>query len=384
MVMGRSNKVDSNNAWLNARAQRQGFTLVELLVVIAIIGVLVALLLPAVQAAREAARRSQCQNNLKQIGLAAINHLDSQKAYPSGGWGDGFVGSPISGYGKNQPGSWQYSLLSYMELNNLRQLGAGTTVGTPAFQQAVTQVNTTPVPAFSCPSRRPAGVSIAMGMGSLVTDFRFLKDIAESSGIVKSDYAGNAGESKIFAANSPGNVMRTPTSIALGKTFTDWEDTEAPVISGRQTSVNPFFQNGVIHQRSEISEARIEDGTSNTYLVGEKYVPADVYAGTSSMTPPGFPSWGENQGMYSGFEWDNQRVAWGADWPVDQQENFQPSQDRGGVTGLTPERPFGSAHAGGFNMVYCDGSVHSIGYDIDVNTHRWLANRQDGNPVTTP
>ena len=362
----------------------RGFTLVELLVVIAIIGVLVALLLPAVQAAREAARRSQCQNNLKQMGLAAINHLDSQKAYPSGGWGDGFVGSPISGYGKNQPGSWQYSLLAYMELNNLRQLGSGTTAGSAAFQEAVIQVNTTPVPAFSCPSRRPAGVSIASGMGTLKSDFSQLVAVATTSGIVKSDYAANAGESKIFASNTPasaGGSIIQPASIAAGKTHVWSEDMESAFI-GRLP--NKYFQNGVVYVASEISEARIEDGTSNTYLFGEKYMPADVYAGTSSMTPPGFPSWGENQGMYSGFEWDNQRVAWGADWPIDLQETFQPSQDRAGVTGLSPERPFGSAHAAAFNMVYCDGSVHSISYDIDVNTHRWLANRQDGNPVTTP
>src|SRR5215471_9691890 len=106
---------------------RLAFTLIELLVVIAIIAILIALLVPAVQKVREAATRTQCQNNLKQIGLALHNNADINKAFPSGGWGWNWVGVPDRGTGPEQPGGWLYNILPFIEGGNLRKLGQGKT-----------------------------------------------------------------------------------------------------------------------------------------------------------------------------------------------------------------------------------------------------------------
>lgn len=137
------------------------FTLVELLVVISIIGILVALLLPAVQASRESARKTQCKNHLKQMRVTFLNHHSAQRFFSSSGWGYRWVGVSDAGYGEGQPGGWTYNILAYMEYDNLH-----TAVPT---RKEVAPVNpldedlppppsarelvSTPVPEFNCPSR---------------------------------------------------------------------------------------------------------------------------------------------------------------------------------------------------------------------------------------
>src|SRR3972149_5023540 len=136
--------------------QRPSFTLVELLVVIAIIGILVALLLPAIQAAREAARRTQCKNQLRQLAISFHQHHDTLKFFPSGGWGVRWLGFPEQGYGKDQSGSWLYSVLPFMEEGTLHDLGKGAT-GT-ARRDACMQRVLSPFEGMVCPSRRRTNV----------------------------------------------------------------------------------------------------------------------------------------------------------------------------------------------------------------------------------
>ncbi len=139
-----------------SRGSRLGFTLVELLVVIAIIGILVALLLPAVQTARESARRIQCTNKVKQVMLAMHNHVSSLRVFPSGGikpW------PAIEDYSQNgqpfgpekQGLSWAFQILPYMEGQNIYRLDT-----TTALQE-------TPVEDYFCPSRRGATRSPSSG-----------------------------------------------------------------------------------------------------------------------------------------------------------------------------------------------------------------------------
>ncbi len=367
-----------------------GFTLVELLVVIAIIGILVALLLPAVQAAREAARRSQCKNQIKQMALACLLHEDTQGYFPSGGWGTRFVADPNRGYGEDQPGSWYYSVFAFLEENALRDLGRGTTPGTAAYEEAITQLLQTPVGTFNCPSRR----NIALGIHtspSVSPEQNFVTNLS----VAKGDYAANSGDSVFHASQGITGSIAGAQSLADGDDpSTVWGNTRDEFLGALR---NPYYQSGVIYFRSEITFSKITDGSSKTYLIGEKFVSPIGYDDNTAFSgvSDAAAGLGDNQSMYAGYEWDNHRVSGNVNLTgrsrrnyalayggsrIPDVEDFQPALDNNDDLAKN-YLAYGSAHPGAMNMSFCDGSVRSIAYEIDSLTHQYLANREDGEAV---
>ncbi len=317
----------------------------ELLVVIAIIGILVALLLPAVQAAREAARRTQCQNHVKQLALGCLLHVDTHGFFPSGGWGFSYSGDPDRGYGESQPGGWLYSILPYIEEQSLRDLGRGLTGDNTKWEPASTKLHQSPVEIFHCPSRRPAKIYLAPMSG--MAEQKWLETIGPREGVVKSDYAANSGDALYFDA-WPGNGT-TSLWLPINYAAVDNASSRRPAAwTDTSNADSKFFQTGIMYYRSQLKPSRIIDGTSKTYLVGEKYMDPNTYEYSGGGSNDPSYSLGDNQSAYTGYEWDNHRVAWQPD-SDDDQETHQPRQD---TPGYDPYRcpAFGSATRRGLQL----------------------------------
>jgi prepilin-type N-terminal cleavage/methylation domain-containing protein/prepilin-type processing-associated H-X9-DG protein len=317
-----------------ARLSRHAFTLVELLVVIAIIGILMALLVPAVNAARERARNLQCQNNLKNIGAAFLAHMEHQGYLPTGGWGTRWTGDPDRPLGKHQPGGWTFSILPYIEQEALFNLGRDDKPKdiTPAQQAGAAERETYPVAIFICPTRRRADLFPRPAAPTYING----GTVDRAGGV---DYAANAGD--LAPAFYDG-----PASISAADSF-DWNMSLAQEATG------------IAFPRSELTTANIRDGNSSTYLVGEKYIQPENYVTGLAV--------GDDSGMYEGYGPDLYRWA-----------HARPLPDRRGVAA---DEIFGGPHSGTFNVVFCDGNVRGVNYSVDLVTHARLANRKDGQAI---
>jgi prepilin-type N-terminal cleavage/methylation domain-containing protein len=332
-----------------------GFTLVELLVVIAIIGILVALLLPAVQSAREAARRTQCKNNLKQVGLSFLTHEDAYGFFPSGGWGWTWTGDPDMGSGERQPGGWAYSILPFLEEGAAHVVGSGL----PQAQksQRLMLQKTYPLEVLLCPSRRPAALSYGPeGSQNAATP---------SDGLVaKTDYAASGG-SYSTAEGSPVGWFAGP-SLSCLQTYPNCD------FGGyTESNISSYFDGAVV-PRFPVELRQFPDGTSKTMLVGEKFLRWDFYDSDAAVT---INSCADNNSVYQGYDWDV--IRW-----TNRRPNYLPANDRNADDVCSVR--FGSAHTAGLHAVYADGSVHAIEFGVDPLVWEFLGDRNDGESTSVP
>jgi prepilin-type N-terminal cleavage/methylation domain-containing protein/prepilin-type processing-associated H-X9-DG protein len=299
-------------------ALRRGFTLVELLVVIAIIGILIALLLPAVQAAREAARRSQCTNNLKQIGLGMHNFHDSFGRLPPGSiW----PGHPVVRGG--QETCWILHVLDYIAENNLVNSG-DPNAPTNGAGGPNAKVMSTFIPTFLCPSDIMVGLT-----GTGATKFR-----------ARGNYTANTGVGPMTEYNA---------------------------------QPNPPRQTGVFYLNSDVKLTDIKDGTSNTLFVAEVRkvpTPGDGVAGgdcRGNMQYPEGSLFLTNRTPNSPVP-DELRVNYCTstrDVPcIATFPSFTPKS-----LIITPR----STHPGGVNVLMGDGSVRFIMNSINLSTWQALS-----------
>jgi prepilin-type N-terminal cleavage/methylation domain-containing protein len=323
-----------------------GFTLIELLVVITIIGLLVGLLLPAINAARENARGVVCQNNLHQLAIAIKAHADKLGFYPSAGWGSSWVGNPDLGTGLNQPGGWIYQILPYYDQTSLHDLGSGgsTTLSSSASGVRMQMA----LPGTYCPTRRAAAAYPISGPGASPLN----TNAVSTAG--RTDYAINGGSivPTQFPNYSPFPHFAGPGSVAAAKN---------PSAFPNLATGKPATEfNGIAAIHSQVKEANITDNQGTTYLVGEKYMSPENYI------------MGQDPGdLYSAMSGDDiSTTRWGS-------MTLVPAMDR--VASNSPpangSQIFGSSHPAGWYAGFCDEHVQLIGWAIDPATHQTMASR---------
>jgi prepilin-type N-terminal cleavage/methylation domain-containing protein len=334
---------------------RRAFTLIELLVVIAIIGILIGLLLPAVQKVREAANRTQCANNLKQMALAVHNHHTTYGYLPTAG--DPFFynfNRTLNGIspctGAQQSWGWMYQILPFMEQDNLwRYYESDVNPNDLKFQGDYFILANIPK-FYNCPTRRTRTLS---------TDPYPWNGQPEL--ICSTDYAGNGGTYSL--GYDPQTDGTNNTGMFNG-------------VIHALDSTNTYLTSTVV-TGSPMTWATVTDGLSNTLLIGEKAV------NLTTFLSPTDSDWGDDEGYAIGLAWDN--IRYGKTTDAFGGPN-NPVQDQAAPVALygqpnTPAWPnwhWGSGHPAGFNAALADGSVRTISYNIDLQVQFALCNREDG------
>lgn len=331
------------------KMKAKAFTLVELLVVITIIGILIALLLPAVQAAREAARRMQCQNNLKQVALAILNFESANNTLPAGGTRMKSNQYPIGV-------AWWVRILPYVEnvIGDQWDYSKGGWVDNPSIELLKDQK----LSYIYCPSSTlPANVLTGTIDGAGYTQ-----------NVPGATYAGISG-----AADGNSSNIYSATSVTAG-VVPGWTSTGGALILDRC-----------------IQLADITDGASNTIIVGEQ---SDWF----SPIPETPPSPSNSVRCYygdcradcgGGIQYGPGPAAWGdvgkrtpnltcVYYPV----NYKTPSTFGILGNCGPNTPIQAAHPGGANVAVVDGSVQFLSESIEMSTLRNLATRNDGEVIS--
>jgi len=322
---------------------KSGFTLVELLVVIAIIGVLVALLLPAVQAAREAARRSQCSNNLKQMGLAVLNYESTNKTLPPGStsW-DTNIGGPYYS-------TWAFDILPYLELQTLydqwrdanytnpndASLPVAICGGSAAEDTLMQPIREQIVPAYLCPSDIEKE-SLASPESGPSTSLQW------APGSYRAMSGHSLGESGDHYWDNPLFAL----SDHLQAMPIEWQGAMHTI------ALHPNGVNGTGRNRTfeAVEMQQITDGTSNTFLIGE-YQTA-TYQSRRSFWAYAYTSYNQS----SAFPESRTLIA-----------DYERCTQLPGIGAHTCKRAWGALHSGGvIQFAFCDGSVHTIDPSVDM------------------
>ena len=315
--------------------RRKGFTLIELLVVIAIIAILIALLLPAVQQAREAARRTECRNNLHQIGIALHNYHDVHRTFPPG-----FIQRDLSNASIHLGFAWGTMILPYLEqLNLYNDLK-------PHFENPSPPLSQVVLKSWQCPSDDD-------------------KEGQASWGNVSMNGSCDDGTSPDpTTCSGAGGTWNWNESLALTG-YAPKANYVGNYGAAGQVSVSSTGGGGVFHANSSVRIRAIEDGTSNTFIAGERY----MRAGHATWEAVHFEEDGDTS-TGNVYQTQTGRFVMGA--------------TGAGRPNNSGAHGFSSPHIGGCFMLMADGAVNFLSENMDANTWNWLGHRNDGETPQLP